>query len=52
MPGPGDYYSYEPSMQSIQQLRGTLRAQAKEAEAFNMRLQGSATDGGDGDGGD
>ena len=47
MPGPGDYYSYEPSMQSIKELRSTLHAHAQEAEAFNKKLQGTATDSGD-----
>ena len=38
MPGPGEYYSYEPSLKSVEQLRSTLKANVDKAERFQQAL--------------
>ena len=38
LPGPGEYYSYEPSRKSVEQLRSTLQANVEKAERFQQAL--------------
>ena len=38
LPGPGEYYSYEPSRKSVEQLRATLKANVDRAEHFQQAL--------------
>ena len=38
LPGPGAYYSNEPSRKSVEQLRATLKANVDKAERFQQAL--------------